>query len=297
VVRSPGTTPTQLGTRSMTISDSIVLIFGVALALSLPWCNGWAQLPQPVMEPRWRVIALFFEEAAGKASLALIPLMLYRRARLGGLCRPGELLLAVCASYALAEQVDRASGFERHSSVIEASGVYWASLTAAGAACAAAIGGLVFLREKLSDSAVSSLLVVAVAGSYPWPKEPMESLHFHLIDSFGVADRLVADYALFVGFFALENLVPAVIGVAALSDAIRCRFRTGAMAGIGLAMAAVHSAVSLASWLPGYFTSVFPPWNDHLDYVLLAAPASSGLLGWVLFQVMRPRWSRWFASG
>jgi len=83
----------------MTIADSLVLVFGIALALSLPWYNGWVQLPQPVMEPWWRIISLFVEEPVGKASLALIPLMLYRRARLGGLCRPGELLLAVCASY------------------------------------------------------------------------------------------------------------------------------------------------------------------------------------------------------
>jgi hypothetical protein len=255
------------------------------------------QRPQPVMEPRWRIISWFFEEAVGKASLALIPLMLYRRARLGGLCRPGELLLAVCASCTLAEQIGRASGLGRASSgIIEASGVYWASLTAAGAACAAAIVGLVFLREKRSGGALSSLLVVAVAGSYPWPSEPLESLKFHLIDSPGIQGSVAVDYALFVGFFALENLVPAVIGAAALSDAIRGRFRTGAMASIGLAMAAVMLVVSLSLYLPGYYTSAFPPWNNHLLYVLIAAPASAGLLGCVLLQVMRPRWRRWFAD-
>ena len=76
----------------MTIADAMVLVFGVALALSLPWSNGWVQEPQPVMEPRWRIVSWFFEEAIETASLALIPLMLYRRARFGGLCRPGELL-------------------------------------------------------------------------------------------------------------------------------------------------------------------------------------------------------------
>ena len=81
--------------RTMTIADSMVLVIGVAVVLALPWYNGWVEKPQPVMEPRWRIILWFVEEAVGKVSLALIPLMMYRRARFGGLCRPGELLLVV----------------------------------------------------------------------------------------------------------------------------------------------------------------------------------------------------------
>src|ERR1700730_7432226 len=95
-------TPTKL-----TTSDLMVLVLGVALALSLRWYNRWQERPQPVMMPRWRVICLFFEEAVGKASLALIPLALWRRARLGGVCRPAELLLAVCAAWMILDQVDR----------------------------------------------------------------------------------------------------------------------------------------------------------------------------------------------
>ena len=282
----------------MTLADAIVLVLGCALALALPWYNPWVQSPQPVMEPRWRITSLFFEEAIGKVGLALIPLMLYRRARLGGLCRPGELLLVVCASCALAEQAGRASGLGMlPNGVIEAGGVYWASLTAAGAACVAAIGGLILLREKLSGGILSSLLVVAVAGSYPWPSLPLESLQYRLIERFGMQDDSAADYALFVGFFALRGLVPAVIGAAALSEAMRDRTGIGAMAGIGMAMAAVSLVVGLALYLPGYYTSAFPPWDDHLLYVLLAAPASSGLLGFVLWRVMRPRWRRRFAPG
>jgi hypothetical protein len=181
VARSRGETPTRLGPRSITIADSIVLVFGVALAMSLPWYNRWLQQPQPVMEPRWRIISLFVEEAIGKASLALIPIMLYRRARLGGLCRPGELLLAVCASCALAEQVSWASGLSRPGIGIEANEFYWSSLNLAGGACVAAILSLIFFRHKLSDNARSLLLVVAVVGSYPWTSEPLESLHFHLV--------------------------------------------------------------------------------------------------------------------
>jgi hypothetical protein len=292
VARSRRATLTRLGASSMTIADSIALVFGVALAMSLPWYHLWSQRPQPVMEPRWRITSLFVEEAVGKASLALIPLMLFRHARLGGLCRPGELLLAVCASCALAEQVDRASGLGTTGSVIEAEEFYWSSLNLAGGACVAAIVGLIFFREKLSDGARSSLLVLAVAGLYPWPRELLDSLQFRLVEDFGLQDSLAWDYGLFIGSFALKNLVPAAIGAAALSDAIRGRFRIGAMAGIGLAMASVHLVVSLALYLPGYYTNAFPPWNNHLFYVLIAAPASAGLLGWLLLQAGRPRWRR-----
>ncbi len=70
---SPGATPARLEPKTITIADSMVLVVGVAVALALPWYNGWLQTPQPVMWPRWMIILYFFEEAVGKASLALIP--------------------------------------------------------------------------------------------------------------------------------------------------------------------------------------------------------------------------------
>jgi hypothetical protein len=196
----------------------------------------------------------------------------------------------VCASCALLEQVDRASGLGLTSNGIEADEFYWASLKLAGGACIAAIVALIFFRERLSDGARSSLLVVAVAGSYPWPIWPLESLHNHLIVSYGIQDASAADYAVFVGFYAVENLVPAAIGAAALSDVIRGRLRAGTMAGIGLALAAVNLVVCLALYLPEHFTSM-PP------LVLIAAPASAGLFGCVVLQVSRACWRRWCASG
>ena len=290
--------PNRARLRPITITDLVVLILGIALALSLRWFNPWVQPPnEPFREPRWRIISLFFEEAVGKASFALIPLMLYRRARLGGLCRPGELLLPVCAACMLAGQVESATGLGMNNNgAIEVESGYWIILTTLGTAVVAAILGLIYLGGRLSDGIKSSLLVLAVAGSYPWPNELLESLKFRVFDVSWVGESLIVDYASFIAFFAMENLVPAVIGVAAVSDAFRGRLRDNTMAGIGLAMATVNLVVCLALYLPGYYTSAFPPWNNHLLYVLLAAPVATGLLASFLFLFILPRCRGWLSS-
>ena len=170
-------------------------------------------------------------------------------------------------------------GFDTTASGIEASEFYWSTLRLAGGACVAAIVSLIFFREKLSDGARSSLMVIAVAGSYPWANWPLNSLQIHLTQRLSIQDDSAGDYLLFIGFFALGNLVPAVIGAAAISDAIGARFRIGVMAGIGSAMASVNLVVCLALYLPGYYTNAFPPWNSHLFYVLIAAPAALAFSG------------------
>ncbi len=247
------------------------------------------------MWPRWIIILQFFEEAVGKASLALIPLMLYRRARFGGICRPGELLLVVCASRVIADLVSRVSDLELSVDGILADEVYWATLKLAGVACVSAAAALIIFGQKLSDFVVSSLLVIAVAGSYPWATYPLWRLNNLAIGDGGIPVPQAADYAFFVGFFALESLVPAAIGAAAVYDAIKHRFHTGLMAGIGLGLAAVNLVITLAVDLPSNFTAAWPRWNDHLLYVLLAGPAAAALLGCSVLYLIRPRLARWFA--
>ncbi len=281
--------------RTITIADSMVLVIGVAVALALPWFNGWVEEPQPVMEPRWRIILWFVEEAVGKLSLALIPLMMYRRARFGGLCRPGELLLVVCASRVIAGEVYRVSHLEIRPDGIWADDLYWATLKLAGVACLAALGALIVFGRELSDIAVCSLLVIAVAGSHPWPTIPLWRLHNAAIGDGGIPVSQAADYAFFIGFFALESLVPAAIGAAAVWDAITRRARAGVMAGIGLGLAAVNLVITLAVDLPSNFTAAWPRWNDHILYVLLAGPAAAAILGCSVYYLIRPRLARWFA--
>ena len=295
MAHSPGETPARPEPRSITIADAMVLVIGVAVALALPWFNGWVQMPQPVMEPRWRIISWFVEELVGKVSLALIPLMLYRRARFGGVCRAGELLLVVCASRVIAGEVCRVSQLEISPDGILADEFYWASLKLAGAACVSAAAALIIFGQKLSDFVVSSLLVVAVAGSHPWPTFPLWRLNNLAIGDGGIEVSLAAEYAFFIGFFALESLVPAVIGAAAVYDAIKHRFHTRLMAGIGLALAAVNLVITLAVDLPSNFTAAWPRWNDHLLYVLLAGPAAAAILGCSVFYLIRPRLARWIA--
>ena len=241
------------------------------------------------MWPRWIIILHFFEEAVGKASLALIPVMLYRRARFGGICRPGELLLVVCASRVIADLVNRLSDLELSVDGILANEFYWASLNLAGVACVSAVAALIVFGQKLSDFVVSSLLVIAVAGLYPWLTFPLWRLNNLAIGDDGIPVSQAVEYVYFVGFFALESLVPATIGAAAIWDAITRRARAGLMAGIGLALAAVNLVITLAVDLPSNFTSAWPRWNDHLLYVLLAAPAAAAILGCSVFYLIRPR--------
>ena len=72
--------------RSATLSDQFVLVLGIALALSLPWASTWRFTREPAMPhiPLWRWDGEFLEEVFEKTCLALIPLTLWRRARLGG---------------------------------------------------------------------------------------------------------------------------------------------------------------------------------------------------------------------
>lgn len=274
-----------------------MLVLGVAVALSFRWFNLWEQLPnQPFREPRWKVVSLFLEEAIGKTSFALIPLMLYRRARLGGICRPGELFLVVCAACVLCDMVERIYLVGRTSddAIVEAEGGYWVVLVVVGTAVVVAIFSSIFLGGRLSDRSRSLLLVMVVAGSYPWPKAILNGIKLRLLYGLGVGDDSIWDYSSFVAFFAVGNVIPAIIGVAALSDTIGGRLRGEAMSVIGLVLGVVDLVVCLSLYLPGYYTSAFPPWDDRLFYVLLAAPAAAGLLGTCIFLALADRWRDWF---
>ncbi len=82
--------------RGVTVADMLALVVGVAVVAWLPWSN-WPQFvgrrgPTPwVADPMaWAIVA----EGLGKACLAMVPVVLARRARFGGPMRPGEFLAA-----------------------------------------------------------------------------------------------------------------------------------------------------------------------------------------------------------
>lgn len=74
--------PEPIGT---TPADLLALIAGVALAAALPWSSG-----RP--EPAWFMALAYAQEGLPKGCMALIPVVITRRARFGGPIRPGEFL-------------------------------------------------------------------------------------------------------------------------------------------------------------------------------------------------------------
>jgi hypothetical protein len=287
----------KVGATSMTTADLAVLILGVALALSLRWYNRWEQQPQPVMQPRWRIIGLFFEEAVGKASLALIPLALWRRARVGEVCRPAELLLAVCAAWMLLDQVDSCPwvfwAWVDHDTWDDLGRPYWLCHGAAGTLSLAAVLALILLRRKLDNSARSVLLMVAVAGSFPWFVQPIDRITYQLIKRYGVEDKL-AEVIILVAVGALKYLVPGVVGVAALRDVRRRRSETSLLEGVAVVLALINLSLSLTVWFYTYFMNGFPPLRAVRLYVIYFGPVlASGLIGGGIASAVGPRLCRW----
>ena len=86
--------PSRSTKRGLTLADCTVLVLGSAIAMSLPRIGAWG------------VNLWTCEGVCGKAGLALLPLILFRCARLGRDIRPAELLLAVLAAPVLVEAVD-----------------------------------------------------------------------------------------------------------------------------------------------------------------------------------------------
>jgi hypothetical protein len=83
---------------TFTLSDLVVLVLGTGIALAiLPWKFDSMWTPVWWAPVWWNVLACA-ERALRITSLALVPLAVWQRARLGGVCRPAELLLVVCAA-------------------------------------------------------------------------------------------------------------------------------------------------------------------------------------------------------
>lgn len=280
----------------MAVADLIMLIVGVALALALPWGNEWQQMPQPVMEPRWRIIGQFIEEAVGKTAFALIPLVLWRRARLGGICRPAELLLAVCAAWMLLDQVDRcpwvSSARIEHETWDELGWPFWLCHGAAGTLALLAMLALMMLRQKLDDARRSVLLIIAVAGSFPWFVEPIDRMTNDMIDRYQIEDTHAALF-IFVATRILQSLVPGIVGAAAIRDVFRRRFDIGLLEWVAVVLALINLSVSLTVWFYGYFMPGFPPPSNAWPYVIYFGPVlASGAIGWLIASVAGSRFYR-----
>jgi hypothetical protein len=272
----------------------VSLVVGVALALSiLPWdLDGepWA------LGPRWWIVLASVEKAIRTTSLALIPLALWRRARLGGVCRPAELLLVVCAAPGIVDRVDTWLWSEADWNLTEVGyGVaYWLWRGAAWSLCIAAMLGLTLARRKLPDAARSALLMLAVATSFPWLLDPesLNTLPSHYYRA-GYAEDTARVITATVTF-----LVPAVILAAAIRDMILRQSRDCVLEWAGLILAICNVAVALPVHLWGAFLLSSPPWHDlRLHIIYFGGPVLAGTLGSILVWTYAPRCDRWLEPG
>lgn len=92
--------------RGMTLMDLCVLVVGSSVVFSIGW-RGISPL-MAVIHPDWWLGPA--AEVVEKAGLALFLVVIARRARYGGLCRPSEFLLIVCGSQILPHLVEGIPG-------------------------------------------------------------------------------------------------------------------------------------------------------------------------------------------
>ena len=289
-------TPASDSAWTLTVSDLVVLVFGVALALSiLPRDLDGDELP-PALSPRWLIVLGSVERVIRTTSLALIPLALWRRSRLGGVCRPAELLLVVCAAPGIVARVDAWLWSEADWNLTEVGyGIpYWLWRGAAWSLCIAAMLGLILARRRLSDAARSALLMLAVATSFPWLLDPesINTLPIHYSRA-GYAEDTARVITCTVTF-----LVPSVILVAAIRDMILRQTRARVLEWVGLILAVCNLAVALPFHLWGAFMLSSPPLHDiHLHIIYFGGPVLAGTLGSILVWTYAPRCDRWLEPG
>jgi hypothetical protein len=85
--------------KSVTIGDLAALVVGIAMVLVLPATQSYWPLPSDFLGPwpRWLPWLFCLRQALGAACVALVPVVLWRRACYGGLARHAEFL-ALCAA-------------------------------------------------------------------------------------------------------------------------------------------------------------------------------------------------------
>lgn len=173
--------------------------------------------------PVWRWDGEFAEEAIEKSYLVLIPLMLWRRARLGGVCRPAELLLVACGTPLVVDNIDWAlwaseSRFEIDSAG-NLGGLFSQCHTATWIVCLAASLMLSLRRRSMGYVVCSALMTLAVATSFAWFLMPMENLNVYLATRCRLGPT--GETALAVATRSAMFLVPSLLAGAAIRDAFR----------------------------------------------------------------------------
>src|SRR5271170_1614168 len=96
--------------RSPTIGDLAALVAGVAVVLMLPTRQSYWPHPTDFLGPwpRWLPWCFCLRQILGAACVALVPVILRRRACYGGLAPPAEFLVLCAAMPFLADSIETA---------------------------------------------------------------------------------------------------------------------------------------------------------------------------------------------
>jgi hypothetical protein len=96
--------------KSVTLGDLAALVAGIAVVLVLPARQSYWPYPADFFGPwpRWLPWCFCLRQAVGAACLALLPVVLWRRACHGGLARPAEFLALCAAMPFLADSIETA---------------------------------------------------------------------------------------------------------------------------------------------------------------------------------------------
>jgi hypothetical protein len=223
--------------------------------------------------------------------------MLWRRARLGGVCRPAELLLVACGTPPVVDDIDWALWRSESRLGIDLAGDlgprFWWCHTAAWMVCLAATSALMLRRRRLGNRACSALLTLAVATSFAWLLVPMENLDVYLATRYALGPA--GETALAVAARTAAFLVPGVLGAAAVRDAFGRPESMTVLGWAGLLLAACDLVVALPVNLWGLYMPAIPPLRDvQLHAMYFGGPLVAGILGGLLAPLIGARWDRWF---
>jgi hypothetical protein len=96
--------------RSVTLADLVALVAGIAVVMVLPARQSYWPYPTDFLGPWPRWLPWFFclRQALGAACMALVPVILRRRACYGGSARPAEFLVLCTAMPFLIDSIETA---------------------------------------------------------------------------------------------------------------------------------------------------------------------------------------------
>jgi hypothetical protein len=313
------TSPASPEPAGVTLLDLAALVAGVALVLALPWFYR----PHPLADlgpwPRWLPRVQLVRQLLEVAGLALVPVVIARRAAYGGLARPAEFLAACCGLPALAWGVEwlmvRAYVFRRSGLFIPLTTNFglpgtevneWRNGPHQDWMLALFVTGLlasalwVLVRRRWPGCAVTALLMLAWIGLYEaGPTYVSRWVDVSLRWAMSV-ERIGVTAGYLIGFTVREfprALIYAVPARVALRDVRRSAPRLTWLerAGVGLAVvlfpvSEVIRHVLLASTSGG--GSWLPSSINHVLGVLVAAAVA-----FAVSKRLSAAWSRMAAVG